>query len=194
MKSKILLKWLSCIGGAVVLAFSIIVISVPTETVVGSTQNIASAEQAGSGLPARLTIPKINVDAAVEQVGLAPDGAMDVPKGPDDVAWFNLGKRPGDVGSAVMAGHFGWKNGIPAVFDNLNKLQKGDNIYVEDEKGVVTTFIVREIRTYDQNADAGSVFSSSDGKVHLNLVTCEGVWDKIQKSYSNRLVVFADKE
>jgi len=167
---------------------------VPTETVVGSTQNIASAEQAGSGLPARLTIPKINVDAAVEQVGLAPDGAMDVPKGPDDVAWFNLGKRPGDVGSAVMAGHFGWKNGIPAVFDNLNKLQKGDNIYVEDEKGVVTTFIVREIKTYDQNADAGSVFSSSDGKAHLNLVTCEGVWNKAQKSYSNRLVVFADKE
>jgi sortase A len=194
MKSKTVLKWSSFIGGAVVLAFSIIVIFVPTETAVGSIQSIASVEQAGPGLPARLTIPKINIDAAVLQVGLAPDGAMDVPKGPDDVAWFNLGKRPGDVGSAVMAGHFGWKNGIPAVFDNLNTLQKGDNIYVEDEKGVVTTFIVREIKTYDQNADAGSVFSSSDGKVHLNLVTCEGVWDKVQKSYSNRLVVFADKE
>jgi hypothetical protein len=32
------------------------------------------------------------------------------------------------------------------------------------------------------------------GKVHLNLITCGGVWDKVGKSYSNRIVVFADME
>lgn len=142
--------------------------------------------------PVRLKIPGINVDAVIEPVGLTPQGAMDVPRDPAGAAWFELGPRPGENGSAVVAGHYGWKNGIPAVFDNLHKLQKGDRLYVEDEGGVVTTFVVRELRRYSDNADAPDVFSSSDGASHLNLVTCEGVWDKTEKSYSNRLVVFTD--
>lgn len=146
------------------------------------------------GLPIRLKIPNIGVDAAFEYVGVTRDGAMAVPKGPADVAWFKLGPRPGEKGSAVIAGHEGWSNGISAVFDDLNKLRKGDQITVEDEKGETTTFIVREIQTYDQNGDSSNVFGSSDGKVHLNLITCEGIWNAAQQSYANRLVVFADME
>ncbi len=146
------------------------------------------------GLPVRIKIPGIHVDAAIEKVALTPQGAMDVPKGPADVAWFNLGPRPGEKGSAVIAGHFGWKNGIRAAFDNLLKLQKGDKLYIEDEKGATTTFVVRALRTYGKNEDASGVFRSSDGASYLNLITCEGVWNTVSKSYSKRLVVFTDKE
>lgn len=144
--------------------------------------------------PMRLNIPKIKVDAAVEYVGLAPDGTMGVPKSSDDVAWFEIGLQPGGVGSAVISGHYGWKNGKASAFDNLYKLRKGDNLYIENDDGEVISFTVRESRRYDPKADASDVFSSSDGKSHLNLVTCEGVWDKASGSYSKRLVVFADKE
>jgi LPXTG-site transpeptidase (sortase) family protein len=154
----------------------------------------SSQEQTIVGLPARLKIPVIGVDAPVNPVGLTSDGAMGVPKGPADVAWYNLGPRPGDSGSAVIAGHFGWKNNIPAVFDNLHKLRKGDKMSVEDEKGVVITFVVREVRTYDKDSDASDVFGSGDGKVNLNLITCTGAWNKKEKTFSKRLVVFADKE
>lgn len=146
------------------------------------------------GLPTQLKIPTIGVDALVEGVGVTINGEMDVPKGPTTTAWFNLGPRPGEEGSAAISGHFGWKNGIAAVFDNLHNLKAGDKIYVENDMGTSTVFVVREVHLYDQNADATNVFSSNDGKVHLNLITCEGVWNKEQKSYSNRLVVFADKE
>ena len=142
----------------------------------------------------RLKIPSINVDAPILSVGLTRDGAMDVPKGPAEVAWYNLGPRPGEPGNAVIDGHSGWKNNMPAVFDNLYKLQKGDKIYVENDTGVITTFIVREIRKYDPNADASDVFISNDGKSHLNLITCTGFWNKIWKTHSDRLVVFTDKE
>ena len=156
---------------------------------------VSSADNAELGLPIRLKIPKVNVNAVIKHVGLTPQGAMDAPKGPADVAWFNLGPRPGDSGSAVISGHYGrWKTGEGSVFDNLNKLIKGDKIYVENEKGEITTFVVRESRSYGLNADASDVFGSSDGKAHLNLITCEGVWDKVGKTYSNRLVVFTDKE
>ena len=146
------------------------------------------------GLPVRIRIPKIKVDAGFDNVGITPKGAMDVPKGPAKAGWFKLGVRPGEIGSAVVAGHSGWKNRIPAIFDNLYKLKKGDKIYVEDENGIITTFVVREIRSFDPKADATKVFSSDDGKVHLNLITCGGIWDRIIKQFSKRLVVFADKE
>ncbi len=144
-------------------------------------------------LPVRLKIPKINIDADFVYVGLMPDGTMDSPKGPINVGWYKLGFRPGEIGSAVIAGHFGWKDNIKAVFDDLSKLRKDDKIYVEDFKGETYTFIVREIKKYGALADADEVFNSIDGIAHLNLITCGGVWNKSEKSYSNRLVVFTDR-
>lgn len=163
-------------------------------SVIENATALQNQEQASVGLPVRLEIPVIGVDSAVIPVGLTPDGAMDVPKGPAEVAWFNLGPHPGENGSAVIAGHYGWKNGIPAVFDNLSKLHKGDKVYVVDKNGATTTFVVRKVRTFGENEDASAVFGSSDGKAHLNLVTCEGVWNAAKKSYSDRLIVFTDKE
>jgi len=149
--------------------------------------------QANLLLPTRLKIPKIKADSLIESVGLTSLGAIDSPLGPKNAGWFNLGIIPGENGSAIIDGHSGWKNGIPAVFDSLYKLKKGDKIYVENGKGVTTTFIVREIKNYDPNADAEDVFSSNDNKAHLNLITCGGTWDNTAKTHSKRLVVFTDK-
>lgn len=147
------------------------------------------------GLPIRFKIPTIKIDAVVDPVGLTSGGAMDTSINPDEVAWFKLGTRPGEIGSAVIAGHYGiLKNGKKSLFDNINKLRQGDEIIIEDDKGQVISFIVRESRDYNANADASEIFSSNDGKSHLNLITCEGIWNKILGSYPKRLVVFADKE
>lgn len=151
--------------------------------------------QASSGIPTRIKIPKIKVDIALESVGLNPDGVLGVAKGVGNAAWYNLGVRPGDNGSAVINGHYGrLKNGKMGVFTNLKKLRKGDKIFTKDINGLTTTFVVREIRKYALKADATEVFYANDYDSHLNIVTCEGVWNKITKTYSNRLVIFADKE
>ncbi|MCX6706478.1 MAG: class F sortase [Candidatus Woesebacteria bacterium] len=149
-----------------------------------------TVSKASPGLPMRLTIPAINVNAAVQYVGVTPKGDMEVPNNATDVGWFKLGLRPGEIGSAVIAGHFNGKNGEEAVFFNLYKLKVGDKLYVEDDKGTSTTFVVRESRTYGLGY-AEEVFSSNDN-AHLNLITCDGVWDGAKKSYDKRLVVFAD--
>jgi len=149
--------------------------------------------QTVAGIPARIKIPSIKVDAVVEHVGLTPTGAMDVSKSPNNAAWFDQGPRPGEIGSSVIDGHSGWKNNIPATFDYLYKMKKGDKIYIEDANGATTTFVVTRLKTYGKNKDASEVFYSKDGKAHLNLITCAGVWNEISKSSPNRLVVFADK-
>ncbi len=146
------------------------------------------------GLPVRIKIPKIKVNALVEHVGLTLDGAVDSPLGPKNAAWFNEGPVPGDKGNAIFDGHSGWKNKIPAVFDNLKKLKKGDKIYVTSNTGVTTTFIVNKLKVYDRNDAALDVFSSTDDGSHLNLITCSGTWNSVEKGRNSRIVVFADKQ
>ena len=144
------------------------------------------------GLPVRLKIPKINVDANIAFLGLTPAGDMDIPTEVEDVGWYKYGTVPGNKGSAVVAGHLIGKKGEPGVFINLDTLQKGDIFSVIDSNAQTITFTVRETRSYGQTEKPKEVFNSSDG-VHLNLITCTGDWIGTQSRYSNRLVVFADK-
>jgi LPXTG-site transpeptidase (sortase) family protein len=173
-----------------------------TKTPSGSGQNLFDFQIAFSnirdpggiprGLPVRLQVPIIGVDSAIEDAAITPDGRMDVPAGSVNVAWFALGPHPGQVGSAVIGGHFGIQNGVPFVFYNLDKLKIGDKIYIVDDTNATLAFQVRSIASFDRNADATAVFTSSDGLAHLNLITCEGVWNQVNGTYPRRLVVFTD--
>jgi len=157
-----------------------------------ATSETARVDEALAEDTVRLRIPSIGVDALIEDVGITPAGAMDTPKGPDNVGWYSLGSRPGEVGTATIAGHRGWKNGSTAVFDQLDALRKGDVIQVVGSGGKLDSFIVRETRVYGRDEYAPEVFVSSDG-THLNLITCVGDWDRSLKTSAERLVVFADK-
>ena len=143
-------------------------------------------------LPVRLKIPKLNINANIQYVGLNSSGALGVPGGAAfraDVAWYKAGPRPGEYGTAVIDGHSGRNPGPATVFDNLQKLQKGDTLLVQDGKGKSLTFVVREGRIYSPNANAPEVFSSVNG-THLNLITC--IWNASAKAFTKRFVVFAD--
>lgn len=158
-----------------------------------SDQVLASTdqqEQTGPEFPSRLLIPKLDIDASVEFVGLTPKGDMAVPKDIKNVGWFDSGPRPGERGSAVIAGHFSGDNTQTGVFNNLHSLEVGDQLYILDTNGTSTTFIVREKRSYDPG-HVEEVFGQND-LAHLNLITCGGEWDKTKKSYTKRLVIFTD--
>jgi LPXTG-site transpeptidase (sortase) family protein len=142
------------------------------------------------GVPVRLRIPALNVEAPVVAVGLTEEGAMDSPEGAEDTGWYELGPRPGEQGSAVIAGHSGYRTG-PAVFDDLEQLEPGDSIYVIDDAGATVEFVVRESREYDPYERPEEVFTRNEGQ-HLNLITCTGSWDSAAGTHTKRLVVFAD--
>lgn len=144
------------------------------------------------GLPVRLKIPVIGVDSAIEDAFITPEGRMDVPQGSVNVAWFALGPKPGDNGSAVIGGHYGIKKGVPFVFYNLDKIKVGDKAYIVNDKGATLAFEVRAIQLFDRNADATPVFTSDDNLAHLNIITCEGVWNQVNGTYPSRRVIFTD--
>lgn len=158
----------------------------------GAFSEIRVPGAASRGLPVRLKIPTIGVNTAIEDALITPGGRMDVPAGSVNVAWFSLGPLPGKVGSAVIGGHFGIKDNVPFVFYDLDKLKIGDRVYIVDDKDQSLAFEVKKIKSFERNADSTSVFTSGDGLAHLNLITCEGIWNKVNDSYPQRLVVFTD--
>lgn len=154
---------------------------------------VVGKQEVKVGLPIRLKIPVLSIDAVIGYAGTAPDGTMEITSSQDNVAWYEPGTRPGAVGSAVIAGHYGSLNGKWSVFSYLSKLKAGDKLYIQDSNDALITFAVRETRNYDPTANATNIFKSHDGLSHLNLITCEGSWNKAQQSYSSRLVIFSDK-
>ena len=149
--------------------------------------------QGNTSPPLRLAVASIGIDTPIKEVELTADGDMAIDDSIDSVAWYRLGPQPGEQGSAVIAGHYGWKNGQAAVFNKLHTLKAGDKVVVSDKAGAETVFAVRELREYSPEADATEVFRSSDGKAHLNLITCIGTWNLSAQSYTKRLVVFTDQ-
>lgn len=141
-------------------------------------------------LPTQLRIPAIGVNAKVEHVGRAANGAMDVPKDVFNVAWFDIGVKPGNSGNAVIDGHLDGYNIPAAVFINLDRLQPGNKVYVRDDKGKELIFEVYGKQVYDYDkAPLDKIFGSAF-EPHLNLITCNGTFDNKNKNYSQRLVVF----
>jgi len=144
------------------------------------------------GIPLNLSIPSIGVDAPIEQVGLTKDGNLDVPKDGVYTGWFDIGAKPGEMGSAVINGHYGtWPDGSHSVFDNLSKIKVGDKVSVRDDKGQVFDFVVTQIKTYGADAVVPEIFNRTDGS-YLNLITCNGEWIASQKTYTKRFVVFTE--
>jgi len=169
---------------------------IPTETLTPipshtPTATITASPTPRPGLPVLLRIPAIGVDAYVEHVGLTEELAMDVPSKVGDVAWYELGYRPGERGSAVIAGHLDTVTGAPAVFWDVEKLEPGDEIFIHSEDGVEHRFVVDYRTRYPYNeAPIQQIFGPAT-EPRLALITCNGVWDRTKGNYSHRVVVYA---
>jgi len=71
-------------------------------------------------------------------------------------------------------------------------LEPGDAIIVTTENGLKLTFNVIELQSYPLDTfPAEYVYGDYEGTA-LRLITCDGVWNSIKKSYSERLVVVSE--
>lgn len=141
--------------------------------------------------PARLMIPTLDVDASVEQVGRTAAGNMGSPTSSTGIAWFKEGARPGERGSAVVAGHLDNALGRSGVFKNLEMLRINDEVLVETVSGETLRFRVTETVAYPYDAPPEGLFTRTDGSL-LNLITCTGEWLPEAKTYDGRLVVYTE--
>jgi hypothetical protein len=144
------------------------------------------------GTPTRLIVPAIGVNASIENIGILPNGDLATPtKSPwEDAGWYYQGTRPGEMGSAVIAGHLDRPGGYPAVFWYLHNLQPGNMVMVMNTTGATLRFKVTRVAAYAPNqAPLQDIFANSGGK-YLNLITCAGDWIPSQHQTTLRLVVY----
>lgn len=150
------------------------------------------------GRPVRLIIPKIEVDAAIEYVGLDQDGNMDTPKDYWNTAWYEPGARPGQIGNAAIAGHVDSGQAAPCngkppcfvIFAQLTQLTLGDEVVVQTDAGQTLRFRVRDSAYYrPDNAPLASIFGPATAP-NLNLITCGGAWNPATRQYDQRFVVY----
>jgi sortase A len=178
----------------VVLLAGIIFLLANKETLNQSLPAQSPSPTVRPGVPHRLIIPKLNINAQVENVGLNEKKAMDVPSTNWTVGWYDLGYRPGEVGNAVMAGHWDDDRGGPAVFFHLKKLKVGDEVISEeilpDGKAKQWRYQVALIETYPYDKVPMQHVFGDFPIARLNLITCGGKWDNDTKNYSERTVVY----
>ncbi|RJQ33718.1 class F sortase [Candidatus Parcubacteria bacterium] len=149
-----------------------------------------AARAESTALPERLVIPSINVDAAVQQVGIKGDGSMATPSSFADVGWYKYGTIPGQVGSAVIAGHVDNALSLAGVFKKLEEVKIGDDIYIEQKDGSRIHFRVVDIQSFPYNEAPSELIFNRDDAARLNLITCSGDWLKKDQTYDTRLVIF----
>ena len=147
--------------------------------------------------PTAVAIPAIGVASSLVDLGVAAAGSpneieYEVPEQYELAGWFDLGGRPGSRGPTVLLGHVDSTAG-PAVFHDLRDLRPGDLVEVTVADGTVARYAVT---TADRFAKDGfptaAVFSATADDV-LRLVTCTGEFDRGARSYTDNLVVTAER-
>jgi sortase (surface protein transpeptidase) len=142
--------------------------------------------------PERLSIPAINVQAPILDVGLAADGSVDVPplRRHNEAGWFDGGPTPGQFGPALIVGHADTRTG-PSVFHQLPKLKRGQKIEVLRADGSVAVFEVTSVERYNKGRLPLQRVYGDYSRPSLRLMTCGGTWLGDRAGYSDNIIVFA---
>ena len=123
-------------------------------------------------------------------LGLNPDGTLEVPTNYAEAGWWKGGSQPGETGSAVIVGHVDSKTD-PAVFYDLQQLMPGDLIKVVDRDGKVVNFEVERLKQVSKdNFPIREVYGMTSLPT-LRLVTCGGKFDRSSGHYVDNVIVFA---
>lgn len=159
----------------------------------GATDSLFGAARATTTplVPATLSIPTIGVHAKVEQVGKKADGTMGTPQKFEDVAWYSLGAKPGEAGNAVFAGHVNNALTKAGVFEHLSLLKLGDTFSISDSSGRSLNYKVTDIEQYPADTAPAAAIFATTGPSRVVLITCDGDWVSADKTFSKRLVIFA---
>ncbi|WP_062133453.1 class F sortase [Demequina aestuarii] len=148
-------------------------------------------QRPAQALPVALTIPQIEVETDLEQLGTLDDGSLATPVDTDLAGWFAGGPRPGGVGPAVIAGHVSW-NGDPSVFFRLTELETGDVFSVRQADGNELDFEVTRLEQHPKDEfPTVAVYANTDAP-ELRLITCGGEFDSSTGHFDDNVVVFAE--
>jgi LPXTG-site transpeptidase (sortase) family protein len=133
------------------------------------------------GTPTWMTIPSIGLDDQIVEVGIH-DGAY-------EASWWDVGHQddspdPGDIGNSIFNGHVSTIN-AGHVFRNLKKVQAGNAVFIYSD-AYRTEWSITDVFSVPRDS---TDFMVQTEDPRITLYTCDGVWNPIQRQFSDRLVV-----
>jgi LPXTG-site transpeptidase (sortase) family protein len=164
----------------------------PTGTAPAPPAGSSAAPMARS-VPQRLRIPAIGVDTSVISLGLASDGAVQVPPiaAHSPAGWYDGSPTPGQTGPSVVLGHVTVGSYGDGVFLHLDRLHKGDRATVVRKDGSTATFAVDSVQTVDKSHFPTSAVYGNVDHPALRLITCGGTRISGGGGYPDNVIVYA---
>lgn len=160
----------------------------------GSTATVSSATDAPApsgpydvGRPKRVEVPALDLDESLTAVGLAADGAMEMPDF-GDAAWYDRGPRPGRPGGAVVVAHVHGPDG-PDLFAGLAELRPGDEVTVHGTRRSTTFVVTAVVDVAKERLPYARIWPESEEPL-LRLITCGGERDAV-RGYPDNTIVYA---
>jgi Sortase domain len=139
--------------------------------------------------PIALTIPAIGVRTHLIELGRTPQGTLQVPTTTSVAGWYTGSPRPGEIGSAIIAGHIDSYAG-PGVFFRLRLLRPGNLVYIRQADGRLAVFRVYAEHMYAKDRFPTQKVYGPAPDAQLHLITCGGVFDYATGSYLSNVVVY----
>ena len=122
--------------------------------------------------------------------GVNSENELDVPPDARSLVWYRHGPAPGELGSAVIAGHLNWQ-GVSGLFAELAEVPVGAEVVVVLDDGAQRNFRVTTVELVPKPAvSVNGVFARAGARV-LRLVTCGGEFDDEVNSYRSNVIVTA---
>ncbi len=145
--------------------------------------------------PLALNPVKVNIgegDLYLERLGLDSEGKMETPDKWENAGWYKKSAKPGQNGNIIIAGHYDDSSGNPAAFWGLKNLKVNDKVLLTDELNRTFTYNITETFYVAIDDPNRLEIFDEDEIEELTLVTCGGLWNDSEGTYSSRLVVKAE--
>jgi LPXTG-site transpeptidase (sortase) family protein len=142
--------------------------------------------------PVTVAIPSIGVIAPVTRLGLEGDGTLEVPESFTETGWWSGGVKPGQSGPAVIVGHVDSDTG-PAVFANLDEVERGDVVQVSRADGSSVDFEITRTEEHEKADFPTTKVYGGTLDPELRLLTCGGEFDESKGHYERNVIVWASR-
>ena len=152
---------------------------------------VSSSTYPTVAVPVRLRIPALRVDSKLIDLGLQPDGSIQVPGSTAVAGWYDRGPRPGQPGPAVILGHVDSTRG-PGIFFDLYRVRAGTLIEVDRTDGSTASFRVTKVSRVAKTRFPTDLVYAPTLDPTLRLVTCGGSFDQARGSYRDNIIAFAE--
>ncbi len=146
--------------------------------------------------PRLLIVPKLGIKSRVKALDVDNNNNLQAPTNIYDVGWYSSSAKPGEsVGATLLDGHVSGPTN-KGVFYGLKTLEAGDQMSIERGDGKIINYRVasKEAFPKDQVNMAKALVSVNSAKPGLNLITCTGKYVPSEKTFDQRLVIYAVAE